>query len=184
MQTVELTKGQFALIDDTDAEKVNLFWWYAFPLPTGKWWAMCQSKVGRPTRPASAHPHVSMHRFIMDAPKGMEVYHVNGNGLDNRRENLELGAVSEIRSKMSRAVAVRKAATAGRLVEGIDDRQGYVTIKDIMACTSVCERTARTYCKALLESDEWVKLPPAIMKNRGRGGQPMRITRAYRDETQ
>ena len=177
MQTVELTKGQFALIDDTDAEKVNLFWWYAFPLPTGKWWAMCQSKVGRPTRPASAHPHVSMHRFIMDAPKGMEVYHVNGNGLDNRRENLELGAVSEIRSKMSRAVAVRKAATAGRLVEEIDERQGYVTIKDIMACTSVCKMTARTYWKALLESGKWEKVPPAITQKRGRGRLTDRMSR-------
>jgi hypothetical protein len=29
-----------------------------------------------------------MHRVILNAPDGMEVDHVNGNGLDNRRANL------------------------------------------------------------------------------------------------
>lgn len=29
-----------------------------------------------------------MHRFIMGEPSGVRIDHVNGNGLDNRRENL------------------------------------------------------------------------------------------------
>ena len=33
---------------------------------------------------------VQLHRFIMDAPKGMVVDHINGDTLDNRKENLRI----------------------------------------------------------------------------------------------
>lgn len=33
---------------------------------------------------------VQMHRLILNAPENMEVDHINGNRLDNRRENLRL----------------------------------------------------------------------------------------------
>lgn len=33
---------------------------------------------------------IYMHRFILDCPPDKEVDHLNGNGLDNRRANLEI----------------------------------------------------------------------------------------------
>ena len=35
-------------------------------------------------------PTVLLHRMIAAAPEGMEVDHINGDGLDNRRENLRV----------------------------------------------------------------------------------------------
>lgn len=37
----------------------------------------------------------SLHRFITGCPDGMVVDHINGNGLDNRRENLRVCTQSE-----------------------------------------------------------------------------------------
>lgn len=38
---------------------------------------------------------IHMHRFLLGAPTGMDVDHVNGNTLDNRRANLRLVTRSE-----------------------------------------------------------------------------------------
>ena len=32
--------------------------------------------------------NITMHRLIMGFPDGLDVHHINGNGLDNRKENL------------------------------------------------------------------------------------------------
>jgi len=40
---------------------------------------------------------ISLHRFIMDAPKGKVVDHINGDGRDNRKENLRICTQAENR---------------------------------------------------------------------------------------
>ena len=72
-----------ALIDKEDRELVEQYHW-----------CICE---GVETRYARAYVKEDgkwktsiMHRLIMDAPKGTVVHHINGNGLDNRKSNLEV----------------------------------------------------------------------------------------------
>ena len=82
---IELTRGHVAIIDARDAELV------------GKWnWASLVAKrtvYARRNRLVGDGPGsacILLHRVIMAAPDGLEVDHRNGNGLDNRRDNLRV----------------------------------------------------------------------------------------------
>lgn len=83
-----LTKGCVAVIDAED-----------LPLVEGRnWHAMVQSRTAyavRRERHGGKLRALLLHRVIMCAPDHMEVDHVNGDGLDNRRVNLRLAERSE-----------------------------------------------------------------------------------------
>lgn len=84
MREIKLTRGKFSIVDDEDYEKASLITWHLFP--------------GRCTDYAITNKEgksLFLHRFIMDAPKGLQVDHINGNGLDNRKENLRLCTSTE-----------------------------------------------------------------------------------------
>jgi hypothetical protein len=84
MKTIPLTRGQFALVDDEDFERVSKLKWYALKcIRDGQ---VCW--YGARTRPG--HRTMLLHRFVMDAPSGVKVDHKDGNGLDCRRHNLRL----------------------------------------------------------------------------------------------
>lgn len=82
MVEVPLTHGFVAIIDDEDAERVLAHRWRAKDEGRGaahkspQWYA----------RNATTY----LHRFIIGAPRGMQVDHVNGDRLDCRRSNLRL----------------------------------------------------------------------------------------------
>ncbi len=81
--TIKLsTPGYVALIDLTDLEVVSRFKWHA---DKTKWGPYARAYV-----PGSDNKKVSLHRLILDAPKGVQVDHINGDGLDCRRSNLRL----------------------------------------------------------------------------------------------
>lgn len=71
---VPLTRGYEAVIDAADVHLVDGRYWHAL--------------VRKHT--VYARCGVFIHRTIMGAPLGMEVDHINGDGLDNRRSNLRL----------------------------------------------------------------------------------------------
>ena len=85
--------GKSVIVDVEDAERLGL---------TEMSWNLGTKYAVRNTmtRPRTA---LLMHRFIMDAPKGICVDHINGDTLDNRRCNLRLATYSE--NQMNRKVA-------------------------------------------------------------------------------
>lgn len=69
--------GFVALIDEEDWSKISEHKWYLFPYKKRTLYA--QNNKG-----------VKMHSLIVDCPSGKVRHHKNGNGLDNRRNNLEI----------------------------------------------------------------------------------------------
>ena len=67
-----------ALVDDADAELVGAYEWRPLHGNTGKIYAYVAVK-GRV---------IYMHRLVACAEPGFEIDHINGDGLDNRRDNL------------------------------------------------------------------------------------------------
>lgn len=85
MKEITLTKGFKAFVDDADFEMLSGFKWYA--LKKGhNIYALSWCKGTGAT--------IRMHRLLLNAKKGEIVDHINGNGLDNRRENLRIVSAS------------------------------------------------------------------------------------------
>jgi len=87
---ITLPHGLYALVDDADFERLARHRWYAHK-DCYTYYAV--RRVG--TR--AECKTIAMHREIMNAPDGIIVDHINGNGLDNRRANLRLCTDAENR---------------------------------------------------------------------------------------
>lgn len=85
MREISLSKGCVSLVDDEDYGRVSAYTWststtvqkrnYAHSLINGKF--------------------IKLHRFILDAVPSTFVDHINGDTLDNRRQNLRLCTKTE-----------------------------------------------------------------------------------------
>lgn len=81
MQEIKLTQGKIALVDDEDYERLNQFKWCA-NRNRKKWYAQRGVWINSKVKT------IKMHRVILNTSKEMEVDHINGDGLDNRKLNL------------------------------------------------------------------------------------------------
>ena len=83
-RVIELTRGQVALVDADDYDRLQSMPWHASHRGMGKYYARSTLRENGRKRT------VRMHRVILGAPHGYEVDHVNGDSLDNRKANLRL----------------------------------------------------------------------------------------------
>lgn len=89
-QEIKLVGGGVALVDDDAVELIGKFKWRLQVDQRGVRYAVYR------TRKHGQQIHIQMHRFILGLTDGIPlVDHQNGDGLDNRRENLRVATVSQ-----------------------------------------------------------------------------------------
>lgn len=77
---IQLTQDKVTLVDDDMFDSLNQW----------KWNYQAKGYAARYCRENNNRKFIYMHRVITNASNGMDVDHINGNGLDNRKENLRI----------------------------------------------------------------------------------------------
>ena len=92
MKLLPLTKGYFAKVDDEDYERLARSSWHV-NIPSRNY----IRAIGYVKR-TGKYEKVYLHREIINAPNAIDVDHINGDPLDNRKSNLRLATTSQNRA--------------------------------------------------------------------------------------
>ena len=92
MREIQLTKGQVTIVDDEDYDDLSKHKWKALWIKETNSFRACRWIMGFPIR---------MNRVLMKPPKGRHVKYINGDTLDNRKENLRLGSDEVMRIRVA-----------------------------------------------------------------------------------
>lgn len=148
---LKLTNRGYCLIDEEDYDMIKEYKWRMvatgpYQLPYVSTDAIINGK--RTT--------MYLHRLLMDHPKGKVIHHINGDGLDNRRSNLEVVSPKENLhySFKKRGVTIKhvdKTKTKKKITFHIDDGD-LETLKRVSAERNVpYGRLIRDAVKSYLE---------------------------------
>lgn len=108
MKEIKLSRGKIAFVDDCDFDAVCKITWNAHK---DKNTFYARTNISKKLGKSST---VTMHNFLMGRSiNGLVIDHINGNGLDNRRENLRF--VTN-RHNSQNTVARRLGKTTSRYV--------------------------------------------------------------------
>lgn len=83
---IPLTQGKCAIIDADDYDRVAAHKWCAFWDRRRNRWNVHRRRKSHETGPQ----HIFLHRFILNAPAGVEVDHIDGDTFNNSKSNLRL----------------------------------------------------------------------------------------------
>lgn len=143
---VPLTRGYVAVIDAADAEIVGQHNWMAFVM-TGRNMVYASTNIGG----RKNHRTVLMHRLIAGEPKGLQVDHRDGDGLNNRRENLRAATHAD-NQRNSRTPVTNSSGFKGvSLCNGGPKWQARISVDNITRYLGVFEtkeEAAEAYMKA------------------------------------
>lgn len=93
-KVIKLTRGFETKVDNNDFDYLSKFTWHALVTRKGKVYAKTTLYLGN-----YKQKDMLMHRMIMLFPSG-EIDHINGDSLDNRKENMRVG--SHLQNLMNR----------------------------------------------------------------------------------
>lgn len=88
---IVMSSGQTVLVSDEHYDWLNQWKWKAIKSKT----RVYAGRSVRSKESPSGYATVLMHRLVVDAPRGLQVDHINSNTLDNRIENLRVCTSSE-----------------------------------------------------------------------------------------
>lgn len=82
---IPLTQGKIAIVDAADYEWLNQWKWCAWKVKTHHtYYAIRTQRIN------GKNTTIRMHRLILDAKGGEQADHIDGNGLNNSRDNLRI----------------------------------------------------------------------------------------------
>lgn len=107
MKEISLTQGKVTLVDDADYDRLMLFKWHAkkggrpeYDDPAKqRWYAYRAEQINRTAmrgmksskgKKRPKRKQIAMHNAIMKPPEGLTSHHIDSNGLNNQRYNLEV----------------------------------------------------------------------------------------------
>jgi len=95
---LKLTKGFVSKVDESDFARITQFKWQSQKTSGDDVYAGASIKDE-----SGKWRRVLLHRFVMNAPRGMVIDHINGDKLDNRKSNLRIcnQVVNRLNSKGS-----------------------------------------------------------------------------------
>ena len=87
---IKLTQGKVAIVDDEMYDYLNQWKWFANKQKNDKFYVGRRILVSNKKQST-----IWMHRFIMNPKKGMVIDHLDGNPLNNQKNNLRICTQSE-----------------------------------------------------------------------------------------